>query len=217
LKICGIDEAGRGPVIGPLVMAAVLIEEKDEPKLRKIKVKDSKLLTPKQRTALFSKIIKIAKKHKIIVVPPSEIDKAVRRDDGLNLNWLEANKSIEMIEELKPDLTILDSPSNNIKSYKSYVEHHLKHKTQLQAEHKADLNYPVVSAASILAKVTRDKEIEKIKRKVKIDFGSGYMTDPRTTEFLINNYDKYSEIFRHSWDSCRKIIEMKRQRKLGEF
>lgn len=198
-------------------MAAVLIEEKDELKLRKIKVKDSKLLTPKQRTALFSKITKIAKKHKIIIVPSDEVDKAVNKDDGLNLNWLEARKSIELIEELKPELVILDSPSNNIKSYKSYIQHHLKHKTQIQAEHKADLNYPVVSAASILAKVTRDKEIEKIKKQIGIDFGSGYMTDPRTTEFLINNYDKYPKIFRHSWDSYKKIIEMKKQKKLGEF
>src|SRR3989344_7253116 len=166
MKICGIDDAGRGPVLGPLVMAGILIEEKDEPQLRKIKVKDSKLLTPKQRTALFPKITKIAENYKIIVVSPQEIDKAVKKDDGLNLNWLEANKSIEIIEELKPDLTILDSPSNNIKSYKSYVQHHLKHKTQIQAEHKADLNYPVVSAASILAKVTRDAEIEKIKKQI---------------------------------------------------
>jgi len=217
MKICGIDDAGRGPVLGPLVMAGILIEEKDEPQLRKIKVKDSKLLTPKQRTALFPKIIKIVENYKIIVVSPQEIDKAVKKDDGLNLNWLEANKSIEIIEELKPDLAILDSPSNNIKSYKSYVQHHLKHKTQIQAEHKADLNYPVVSAASILAKVTRDSEIEKIKKQIGIDFGSGYMTDQRTVEFLTNNCDKYPEIFRHSWYPCKKIDEMKKQQKLDEF
>lgn len=217
MKICGIDDAGRGPVIGPLVMAGILIEEKDEPKLRKIKVKDSKLLTPKQRTFLFPKIIKIVEDYKIVIVSPQEVDRAVKKDDGLNLNWLEANKSIEIIEKLKPDLAILDSPSNNIKAYKSYVEHHLKYKTQIQAEHKADLNYPVVSAASILAKVTRDKEIEKIKKQIGIDFGSGYMTDPKTTEFLTNSCDKYPEIFRHSWYPCKKIMDMKKQQKLDKF
>lgn len=79
------------------------------------------------------------------------------------------------------------------------------------------MNYPVVAAASILAKVTRDKEIDKIKKKIKVDFGSGYPSDPKTTEFLINNCNKFPEIFRKSWDSYKKVVEMKKQRKLGEF
>lgn len=216
MKICGVEEAGRGPVIGPLVMAGVLIKEKDEPKLKKLGVKDSKLLTPKQRTSLFSKIIKAVDKHKIIIVSPDEVDKAVN-SDSMNLNWLEAKKSVKIIEELKPDLAILDCPSNNIKSYKSYVVSRLKHKTQIQAEHKADLNYPVVSAASILAKVTRDKEIGKIKKKIGIDFGSGYPSDPKTVEFLKNNYDKFPEIFRHSWVSYKRAAEKKKQKRLGDF
>jgi len=112
---------------------------------------------------------------------------------------------------------ILDSPSNNIKAYKSYVQHRLNHKAEIQAEHKADLNYPVVSAASILAKVTRDKEIEEIKKQIGVDFGSGYMSDPRTAEFLANNCDNYPEIFRHSWYPCKKIAESKQQKKLNGF
>ena len=198
-------------------MAGVLIKEKDEPKLKKLGVKDSKLLTSQQRASLFSKIVKAVDKHKIIIVSPGEVDKAVNGEDGMNLNWLEAKKSVEIIEELKPDLAILDCPSNNIKAYKSYVVSNLKHKTQIQAEHKADLNYPVVSAASILAKVTRDKEIDKIKKKIGVDFGSGYPSDPKTTKFLADNFSKYPKIFRHSWDSYRKVVGMKKQKKLGEF
>ena len=93
MLICGIDEAGRGPVIGPLVMAGVLIKEKDESKLSDIGVKDSKLLTKQQRNALYDKIIKIVKKYKIIITEPEEIDKAVKGENNLNLNWLEADKS----------------------------------------------------------------------------------------------------------------------------
>ena len=120
MLLCGIDDAGRGPVIGPLVMAGIVIGQEDEDKLVKIKVKDSKLLTPKQRSFLYGKIIKIVKAYKIVIIPPEEVDKAVQKDDGLNLNWLEANKSIDIIHELKPDIAILDSPSNNLKSYSCF-------------------------------------------------------------------------------------------------
>ena len=85
------------------------------------------------------------------------------------------------------------------------------------AEHKADVKYPVVSAASILAKVTRDWEIEKIKKKIKQDFGSGYTSDPRTVKFLKENYEKYPDIFRKSWISFKTVVNNKNQRKLEDF
>ena len=212
--ICGIDDAGRGPVLGPLIMAGIVIGQEDEDKLVKIKVKDSKLLTPKQRSFLYGKIIKIVKAYKIVIIPPQEVDKAVQKDDGLNLNWLEANKSIDIIHELKPDIAILDSPSNNLKSYRQYIEKKLKIKVGIRAEHKADVKFPVVSAASILAKVTRDSEIEKLQKKIKEPIGSGYPSDPVTQEFLKNNYEKYPEIFRHSWFSYKDVVEKKFQKTL---
>jgi|TARA_B100001971_G_C18216154_1_gene553978 ribonuclease HII len=216
--ICGIDEAGRGPVLGPLVMAGVLIEEKEEEKLRKIEVKDSKLLTKEQREALYKKIIKIAKDYKIVTTQPKEIDKAVNGHDGLNLNWLEAIKSADIINKLNPNKAIIDAPSSNIPAYKEYLSGFIKNKqTKLILEHKADLNYPVVSAASILAKVTRDKEIEKIKKKIKHDFGSGYPSDPKTIEFLEKNHEKHKELFRKSWMPYKNILNKKLQKRLGDF
>jgi len=213
--ICGIDEAGRGPVIGPLVMAGVLIKEKDEEKLRNIGVKDSKLLTKQQRDDLYDKIIKIVMKYKIIITGPKEIDEAVKGENNLNLNWLEADKTTEIINNLKPEKAIVDCPSNNIGKYKDYLSK--KTKTELIVEHKADLNYPVVAAASILAKVTRDNEIEKIKKKIKVDFGSGYPADPRTKEFLEKNHHKYPKIFRKSWSSYSILENKKNQKKLFDF
>ena len=94
-----------GPVIGPMVMAGVLIEEKDLPKLKSLGVKDSKLLTKEKREELFKKIIKTVKKYKIIIIPPKEIDNALE-SDHLNLNWLEAHKSAEIINRLKPNKAI---------------------------------------------------------------------------------------------------------------
>jgi len=218
ILICGIDEAGRGPVLGPLVMCGLLVKEEDEKELVKLKVRDSKLLTKVKREFLFDKIKDISYKYEIIAIYPDEIDHAVNNHDGLNLNKLEARKSAEIINLLKPDKAIVDAPSNNIKSYKQYLFELINNKKiELILEHKADLNYPIVSAASILAKVTRDNEIEKIKKKIKIDFGSGYMSDSKTVNFLEKYYEKYPELFRKSWLPYRDIVNKKFQSKLEDF
>ena len=218
ILICGIDEAGRGPVLGPLVMCGLLVKEEDEKGLVKLKVRDSKLLTKVKRESLFDKIKDISYKYEIIAIYPDEIDHAVNNHDGLNLNKLEARKSAEIINLLKPDKAIVDAPSNNIKSYKQYLFELINNKKiELILEHKADLNYPIVSAASILAKVTRDNEIEKIKKKIKIDFGSGYMSDSKTVNFLEKYYEKYPELFRKSWLPYRDIVNKKFQSKLEDF
>ncbi len=216
MLICGIEEAGRGPVIGPMVICGVLIEDKDEKKLKKIEVKDSKLLTPKQRTNLYDKIIKVVKNHKLIILQPKKIDEALF-SDSLNLNWLTAENMVKIINKLKPDTAIIDCPSPNIKAFKNYLMERLDNKkTQLIVEHKADVNHLIVGAASILAKVTRDMEIEKIKKKIG-DFGSGYPADPKTVEFLKNNFHKYPGIFRKSWMSFKTVVNNKNQKKLKEF
>ena len=218
MLVCGIDEAGRGPVIGPLVMAGVLVEEGDIEKLKAIEVKDSKLVTPKRREMLFKKIINICRDYRILVIEPSEIDNAVNGHDGLNLNRLEAVKTAEIIDSLNPDKAIIDAPSNNIQAYTRYVKGLLNNKeVELVAEHKADVKYPSVSAASILAKVTRDNEIKRIQEKINEPIGSGYPADPITAKFLEHNYDKHPEIFRKSWASHRNAVNKKFQRQLTGF
>lgn len=199
-------------------MAGVLIEKEAEEKLKKIKVKDSKLLTKKQREFLYKKITKIVTDYKIITIQPKEIDKAVYGHDGLNLNRLEARKSADIINHFKPDKAIIDAPSNNIPVYKNYLSRFIENKQIiLILEHKADINYPVVSAASILAKVTRDKEIEKIKDEIKYDFGSGYMSDPKTVDFLEKNYETYKSLFRKSWLPYKDVMNKRFQKKLEDF
>ena len=218
ILICGIDEAGRGPIIGPLVLCGLLVKEEDEKNLVRLKVKDSKLLTKKTREFLFDKIKDISYKYEIIEVYPDEIDHAVNNNDGLNLNRLEAVKTADIINLLKPDKAIIDAPSNNIRSYKQYLLNLIKNKKmEIILEHKADINFPVVSAASILAKVTRDSKIEEIKKKIKVDFGSGYMADPKTIEFLEKYYEKYPDLFRKSWLPYQNILNKKFQKKLEDF
>lgn len=199
-----------------MVISGILIEEKDLNKLRNIKVKDSKLLTPKQREFLFKEIKKIIIKEKTIIIDNHEIDDALNSEE-LNLNKLEAIKTAMIINYLKPDKVTIDCPSTNINAYVNYLKTFLKYEPKIKAEHKADYKYCEVSASSILAKVTRDREIENLKKKYNINFGSGYPSDPVTQNFLKNNYNKYPEIFRKTWVTYRNVAEKKKQKSLSDY
>ncbi len=212
----GIDEAGRGPVIGPMVIAGVLISETNKKIFQKLGVKDSKLLTKQTRNRLIDEIKKLSEDYEIIIIPPKEIDAALNSPD-LNLNKLEALKTARIIDKLNPDKAILDCPSINTDSYKEYVKSLLKNKsTKLIVEHKADLNHIEVAAASILAKVTRDNEIEKIRKKYG-EIGPGYPSNPITQKFLKENWNKHPEIFRQTWETYKKIANSKSQKSLSDF
>src|SRR3989338_918109 len=204
-----------GPVIGPLVIAGVVVDDKHLDSLKNDGIKDSKLLSPLQRKRFFEHVKNSVKDYKIIIIQPDEIDRAV--EDG-NLNWLEADKSAEIINALKPERAMLDCPSNNTNAYRSYVFERLENKNiELNAEHKADINHIEVAAASILAKVTRDNEVVKICKRIGESCGSGYPADPITKQFLEKNYRKYSDIFRKSWAPYKKMAGKESQRGINSF
>ena len=151
--------------------------------------------------------------YRIFMVTPAEIDTGM--GIGLNLNRVEAlacatiiNEIIEHLseEEKKNTKIILDCPSINTSGWKNQLLEYVKEKKlEIHCEHKADFNHPIVSAASIIAKVTRDEEIEKIKKQIGIDFGSGYPSDPTTKNFLkehVNDFKK-ERIFRESWQTWK--------------
>ena len=214
--IVGIDEAGRGPVLGPLVMAALAFKEEDIKKLEWLGVKDSKLLSQPVREELFDQIREIVHDFRIEVIEPDAIDLSVS-GQGSNLNWLEADTSARMISELQADKAIVDCPSINLESYKNYLVNQLTHQSELIVEHKADLNHFPVAAASVIAKVIRDRQIERMKVEIGIDFGSGYMSDPKTQKFLTNYAEEHAQIFRKSWKSYQKVEDLKRQKTLGDY
>jgi ribonuclease HII len=218
--ILGIDEAGRGPVIGPMVMAAVAIDEVQEKKLKWLGVKDSKLLSSEVREDLFERIKEIATDFRVEIIEPDAIDAAML-EEGYNINWLEADTAVRFISEVKADLVISDCPSINKVAYKEYLLNQLDksiiESTEFIVEHKADENYIAVGAASILAKVVRDKAIDHIKNEIGKDFGSGYMSDEKTRKFLHAYYDKYPDIFRKYWKSYIKVKGDAEQSKLGDF
>lgn len=218
--IVGLDEAGRGPVLGPLVMAALAVKEENIKQLEWMGVKDSKKLSAEVREDLFERIREVVEDFRIEVIEPDAIDLSVN-DDNSNLNWLEADTSARMISELDPDVIIVDCPSPNIAAYKNYfagkLDKKVRDKAQLIVEHKADVNYIVASAASVVAKVIRDRHIEHLKKEIGIDFGSGYMSDPKTQDFLKKYFKKNPELFRKSWQSYKDVEDAGKQKKLGEF
>ncbi len=218
--IVGVDEAGRGPVLGPLVMVALAIKEEDQKKLEWMGVKDSKLLSHQVREDLFERIKEMVHDFRIEVIEPDAIDLSLT-DVNTNLNWLEAETSARLVSQLNPDKIIIDCPSINLSSYKDYLANKLsegvRNNAELLVEHKADLNYIVVAAASVIAKVIRDRWIESQKNEIGINFGSGYMSDPKTQEFLEKYHDKFPHLFRKKWKSYIKVEDKKEQKSLSDF
>lgn len=217
-KTLGIDEAGRGPVIGPMVIAGCVTTPELDIELAAVGVKDSKMITPKKRELLFE-IIKKKVVHHIVVLTPEDIDN--REKSGLNLNQLEAVTGIKIMAEIqkKSDCrsVIFDSPSNNPAAFTQYIHSFLKESWHIRSEIKADRNHICVSAASILAKVTRDRIIDELQSTLQkklgapVQIGSGYPSDPITVAFLQKYWNSVpfmpGGIFRKTWASYMNVAQ----------
>lgn len=204
----GIDEAGRGAVIGPLVMAGVEVTKYAIEQLKELKVRDSKQLTPSQRERLYDEINKIVRATYIEIAFPTEIDKWVVTK---NLNKLEEEMAKRIMRKSKASVIILDSFSANAISLASRLQKAFGDK-KIIVEHKADEKYIIVGAASIIAKVTRDRHIKRLGK----DVGSGYPSDPITQQFIkehINEKDMQQHI-RQSWATTEKIRKKSNQKTL---
>ena len=207
MLVAGVDDAGRGSVLGSLVIAGVLMKEEDLPKLIQLGVKDSKLLSPHRREILAAEIKQIAQKYSIIKLSPEEIDNVVLKGRKLHrLNRLEAQAMAKVIEILKPEMEYVDASDVLEERFKQHILECLPFKVEIVSEHKADRNYPIVSAASIIAKVERDKEIAELTNKYG-DLGCGYPTDPKTISFIqqcLEKLGKYPDFVRKSWKPAKK-------------
>ena len=217
--ILGIDDAGRGPVIGPMVLAGCLIDEKAEAELKKIGVRDSKQLTPKRREFFEKQIKEKSRGYETVLIYPEEIDN--KNAEGLKLNELEAIAFAKIINKLnKGDekiKVIIDCPSTSINKWRDFLRTKIKDLSNLEVccEHKADRNHIAVSAASIIAKNTREREVAKLREKYG-EIGSGYPSDPTTKKFLANNAKRHSNkgIFRKTWVTWKRLQSKSEQKKL---
>ncbi len=217
--ICGIDEAGRGPVIGPLILCGVCFEESQLTFLKEIGVRDSKKLSPKRRKELAKTIKDNCLSFEIIKVSAKEIDK--RETDRITLNRLEELKMADIINKLKPDVIYIDAADVIEERFGKSIERSLDYSpNKIVSKHRADDIFPIVSAASIIAKDTRDDVIEKFKQKYG-DIGSGYPSDKRTTDFL-RNWIKKNKTFppfvRISWETTKKILDQEvKNKKITDY
>ena len=203
MKICGVDDAGRGSMIGPMVIAGISIEKKNIPKLRKLGVRDSKKLSPKKRELLYKEIVKLVDDYHVIRIPPRTIDKYVFEH---NLNHLEAKKMAEVISNLNPDLSYVDSCDVNAARFGREISD-LSNKSKVRSYHYADSRFVVVSAASIIAKVSRDRSITRLNKNY--EFGSGYPSDKKSVNFvkkLVSAKKPLPSSVRKSWKPVQKIL-----------
>ncbi len=207
--IAGVDEAGRGSVIGPLVVCAVAIDATKISMLKEIGVRDSKLLSATVRDRLYYEIINIVDEYAVCMVEPKVIDTYVNRNA---LNILEAKMFAQVIAEVKPSLAYIDAcdinPTRFTKAIASSLSSYkLQFTTMLSSSHKADKRNVLVGAASIIAKVTRDKAIERLK-SIHGDFGSGYPSDAKTIRFINHMLSKgiTLECIRYSWKPVKILM-----------
>ncbi len=177
--LSGIDEAGRGPVLGPMVISVFTLEREREWELRNLKVKDSKKILRKKREEIFESFLRNNYKFDYLIILPEEIDK-------FSLNKIFMEKAIYFIKNTKTDEVYLDAPCQNMRCEQLSNQLSILTGKKIVALNKGDEKILVVSAASIVSKVLRDREIEKL-HKVYGDFGSGYPSDVKTIIWLKKN------------------------------
>ncbi len=206
--IIGTDDAGRGCIMGPLCIGGVSAPPSMEKQFTEMGVKDSKLLTPESRERLYERIKEIVPDSLVLKIMPREVDEYVRhRKKHTKLNYLEAIYMARVINELAGDIAYVDASDTDVKRYADQIEEHLTRRVKIVSTHFADRIFPVVSAASILAKVERDAEIAALRSKYG-DFGSGYPSDSRTIEFLegwMEEHDEAPPFSRLTWKTWRRI------------
>ncbi|MBT4134826.1 ribonuclease HII [Candidatus Woesearchaeota archaeon] len=216
--ICGIDEAGRGPIVGPLVMAGVSVTEDKIETLKSMGIKDSKLIPPARREELFDEIIKLVDSYDIIEISASEIDEYQER--GINLNQMEARVAAKIINKLKPSKVYVDSPepANGGAKFGIMINEFLNVQPEMIAEHGADHKYVVAGAASILAKVSRDREVARIVEEIGAEIGSGYPHDPRCRAYLEENFrGPIHKYLRKCWSTYKRLNDAQGQMNLSDF
>ena len=200
MQLMGIDEAGRGCVLGPLVVAAFTCDSSQFEAVAATGVTDSKRLSPKRRQALLEPLAALGQAE-LLEVTPAAIDLG-------NINTLELEAMAALIRSRRPDAVWIDGPVHprGIPRFERELRALLEHDPRLVIEPKADLNYPVVSAASIFAKTTRDAHIHALE-----GVGSGYPSDPKTREHLrklIATGEPLPPYVRQRWGTVRDLYQM---------
>ena len=212
--LCGVDEAGRGPVLGPMVIAGVAIG--DPQPLIDMGVKDSKRLSPKRREELRSSILEVSRVE-VVEISAREIDLARKE---MSLNQLEVRFFSTIINSLSPRMAYVDCADVSEKNFHDAILALITCGCKIVSKHKADDLFPVVSAASIIAKCRRDERMREIEAEAGIPVGSGYTSDPVTKNYLQNWIREEGDVpphTRRSWETSRRMLAMSRIPKITEW
>jgi ribonuclease HII len=208
---CGVDEAGKGAVLGPMVVAGVGCEDLEE--IASLGVRDSKLLSPARREELYA-VIRARFPIAVLVIPPDQIDHR-----GGTMNRLMVHAHAKVINELHPEIAYVDACDVIAARYGCMVGNRLEFSCRVIAEHHADENRPLVSAASIVAKVTRDAAIKELSA-IHGEIGSGYPSDPATVRYLeafIGSSGSPPPFARKTWNTIHNLIAKAEQATLPDF
>jgi len=219
MKILGVDEAGRGPAIGSMFVAGFLVDEEDIERLEEIGVKDSKKLSDRKRESIREELDEIDDFF-LREVTASEIDELRK---VMNLNEIEIQAFVDVISRTDADKVIVDLPEPDGDRFISKLRAELPgsfQEVEFIAEHGADDEYPVVSAASIIAKSAREEHVDELKQKYGFDFKSGYAHDEEVSQFLSQHLEEFGRLpeeARESWKTCQRIVEELEQSDLDKF
>lgn len=199
MRILGLDEAGRGCVLGPLVVGGYLVDEAQLEALKATGATDSKALTARRREDLIAPLTELGE-HGLRLVSAKEID-------GGNINTLEEHAFASLIEEFKPHRVIIDCPVHpgGIPNFMKRMRALVSYEPQWVVENKADATYPPCGAASIFAKVNRDRLVAEMG-----DVGSGYPGDPKTLRWLqgfVDSKKPFPVGVRTRWETVRRMSQ----------
>ena len=213
--MCGVDEAGRGPAMGPLVVGAVAAEEDEA--FRQMGVKDSKQLTPRARERLYEQIIDAADHWSTEIISAEEIDEQRK---SMSLNEIEMRMFCRAADMEGVSIIYADCPDINEDSFGQRMKALFGKDVEIIAKHKADDTYPVVSAASIIAKVTRDRMMEDIRREFGTNVGSGYPSDHYTMDFIREWIEKNGSAPPHvrtSWEPVKEMLSVRKNTRIDDW
>lgn len=213
----GVDEAGKGPVLGPMVAAAVRADANDLPR----DVADSKRLTASKRESITAELRESsAVEVGIGVVTTAEID-----DPETDMNRLTVAAQVRALSRIvdEGDRVVVDAGDVSEARFARRVAAGVADNgaaVDVTAEHGADERHRLVGAASILAKVERDTRIAAIDETYNVAIGSGYPSDRTTRAFLADYVERHGDLpacARRSWATCEDVLRAAEQSELAEF
>jgi ribonuclease HII len=203
-RIVGVDEAGRGSFLGPLVVGAFAVDSTRVPELRAAGARDSKELTPAAREVVYVRLRELGEMRSVTLAP-EVVDRAVRLE---GLNELEASAFGHLVRGLHAEEARVDACDPNERRFAGRVAQHARLPVRIVARHHADRDDPVVGAASIVAKVRRDRAIRRLADRLGEEIGSGYPSDPVTLEFVrgwVGAHAEHPSWLRASWATMRRV------------